>query len=106
MINSPRTELAAWLSALVDRFRHRRQFGDSLQVKIAQDITRDVAAVETKARDLGHVAEINDLEAATLLRSALADRQITADEIPVLEQALRHVRRSAAADHDITELLA
>ncbi len=105
MTTHPRKELQAWLASLIDGFRRRRQYGDSLRLKVAQDIVSDVAALETKARDTAFTSEQDDLAAEQLITPLLTDSRIPADDIPVLRQALRNIHNSAIADHRISELL-
>ncbi len=105
MTTHPRKELQAWLASLIAGFRRRRQFGDSLRLKVAQDIVSDISTLETKACDTAFDSEQADLAAVQLITPLLNDPRIPADDLPVLRKALRNIRNSATADHRISELL-
>lgn len=99
-------ELAAHLLAFGGALRRRRAYADLLQVEVAQDIHADATAHQQATARLAYTAEQADCEAARLIRAALADGHVTADEIPDLRRAFRHIRHSAAADHRISECIA
>lgn len=99
-------ELRGHLAAMIADFRRLRNFGAILKTEVAEDITADAAAEQGRVGRLAYTAEQSDLEAARLLRETLADGHLAAEEIPALRLALRHVNRSAARDHQITETLA
>lgn len=99
-------QLGAHLAAIKAGFRRNRAYAAILDAEVAEDIMADAAEVHRAAADLAYKAEQADLEAARLLRESLADGRIDLEEIPALQTALRHVTRSAASDHQITEQLA
>jgi hypothetical protein len=100
------SELRSRLTAFAEALRGRRQHGDQLEAEVCLDVVADAAAAQARAGERAYTAEQADLEAARLLSESLADGRITAEEIPCLRSALRHVNRSAQADHQITEVLA
>lgn len=97
-------ELKDHLLAFARSLRGRRAFADVLQVEVAEDIRADAARQQGRVGQLAYTAQQSDLEAARLLREAIADGHITADEVPEIRAALRHVIRSAHSDRRITEL--
>lgn len=98
-------ELRDRLTAFASSLRLRRAHGDQLEAEVCLDVVADAARTEHTAARLAYSAQQSDLEAARLIRESLADGRITADEIPVLRHALRHVGSSARADERLTRLL-
>lgn len=99
-------ELRTRLTAFAGVLRARRAHGDQLEAEVCLDVVADAAAAQRRAGEHAYTAEQADLEAARLIRESLADGRITADEIPVLRTALRHIHRSAAHDQRIADTLA
>ncbi len=102
---SPLTELIAYLRQMAGQLRARRRFGDLLHTEVALDIAADAAAQQARAAHLAYTAQQADIEAEQIMRTVLHDNRVTADEIPVLKQALRHVHNSATTDCRIVEQL-
>jgi hypothetical protein len=100
------SELRSRLKAFAENLRGRRQHGDQLEAEVCLAVVADASAAQARAGERAYSAEQADLEAARLLRESLADGRITAEEIPCLRAALRHVNRSAAADHQVGQILA
>lgn len=96
-------ELGHHLAHVSATLRKKRAFADLLQVEVAQDIARDLASELHQVRDQAYAAQQEDVEAERLMATVLADKKVTAAEIPLLETALRHVKRSGQRDHQITE---
>ena len=97
------SELRDRLTAFAATLRGRRLHGDQLEAEVCLDVVADAAVEQGRVGRLAYTAEQADIEAARLLRDSLADGRITADEIPCLRTALRHVNRSAERDRQITE---
>jgi hypothetical protein len=102
----PLTELCAFLASWLPDLRRQRNYAAILEVEAVQTIVTEAQALQAVAVQAAYTAEQADLEAARLLRESLADGRIDLTEIPALRTALRHVTRSAASDHQITEHLA
>lgn len=98
-------EMIVFLKTVAADFRSRRRFGDVLQAEVAQDIAADIATEQGRAARLAYAAQQADLEAEHIMRTVLADNRVTADEIPLLRTAQRHVHRSATTDQKITDAL-
>lgn len=98
-------ELGERLRAFAAALRLRRAHADQLQAEICLDITADATRQQACAARHAYAAEQSDLEAARILRESIADGHITADEIPALRRALRHVQASARHDHAIGQIL-
>ena len=101
-------ELRDHLATFCATLRTRRDYPGLLQAEIAQDIIADATAQQGRAGALAYTAEQADLEADRLLTAA---QQPDSDGGPAITPheagpILRHIRRSATADHRITEVLA
>lgn len=91
-----------WLARRIASARALRDYAALPALIVAQDIAADSAAACTAASALAYSAEQADLEALRLLEDAARDGFNSAD-LPAVEQAVRHIRRSAAADHELAE---
>lgn len=101
-------ELSSHLAGFKARLRQRRQFGDVLQVEVAEDVVVDAATEQGRVGQLAHSAQVHDEEAARLLRAAQdpaseGGRNITPREAAPI---FRCVNRSAEKDRAISEALA
>lgn len=105
MTTNPLSELRSFLASMWSEVRRRPDPAAQNDVRALQDIAADATAQQATAARTAYSAEQADLEAARLLRESLADGKVTADEIPFLRRALRHVTRSAERDHHITDVL-
>lgn len=98
-------ELGAYLAKTSARCGVSRWFGAKVHVDVARDILEDVHAEKAQAAALAYRARIADDEAAALIEKAIADGELTPCDMPALQRALAHVRKSAAHDHDLSEAL-
>ena len=95
----PITELRTFLSRLLPDLRRRRQFGDVLNVEVAQEIASDVAAQHQQLHGLAYSAEQCGLSAKADLTGVFADGKITPDEQPIVDRAMRHLDRNIGHCH-------
>ena len=98
-------ELRAFLTGSQDRARLNGQYGPLLDLEVAADIAGEAQTASTQHRHAAHAARCADDEAASLLDRVLADGRVSDDEMPDLQTALRHIRRSAAHDQALSEAL-
>ena len=98
-------ELREFLTGAQTRARADRQYGPLLELEVAADINAEAITASVAARATAYSARCEDDEAAGLLDRILADDQVTPDEVPLLKRALKHIRRSAAHDHQLAESL-
>lgn len=98
-------ELDGFLASWREDLRRLRDWRNLLDLDGALAIAGDLAERDRLAVAAAYRSEQADLEASRLLREALADGKVTAGEIPMLQLALRHVNRSAEADHKLGEVL-
>jgi hypothetical protein len=103
---TPLAELKHFFTGWIADLRGRRDYRNLVEAEAALDIARDLEARDATVSNVAYSAEQADLEAQAILATVLKDRVVTAAEIPLLEKALRHITRSAAADHQIGEGLA
>jgi hypothetical protein len=100
-------ELHAWLIATAQRLRAAREFATLARIEVANDIAEDAIRVSRDLVAAGHRSECYDLEAEKLLVELLENnRHLNDEERRCLRLAKTLVHRSAAADHEITELAA
>lgn len=98
-------ELGTYLAKASARCASSRWFGAKIHVDVARDIHEDAIAEQAKAAKIAHKARVDDDEAAALIEQAIGDGGLTPCDMPALKRALAHVRRSAAHDHNLSEVL-
>jgi hypothetical protein len=98
-------ELKSFLAGLRTDYRLRRNWPAVNEIAGAQAIADDIERTEDSAGRHAFAAEQADLDAARLIRESIADNRVTADEIPLLRSALRHVTNSASHDRAITQII-
>jgi hypothetical protein len=91
-----------WLARRSASARALRDYAALPALTVAQDIAADSAAACTAASALAYSAEQADIEAIRLLEEAARDGFNQAD-LSAVAAAVRHIRRSAAADHQLAE---
>jgi len=95
-------EQSRWLARRIASARALRDYAALPALTVAADISADAARACSAASALAYTAQQDDLEAIRLLDAAARDGFNSAD-LPAVEQAVRHIRRSAAADHALAE---
>jgi hypothetical protein len=95
-------EQARWLALKAASLRAARLYRQLCALTVAQDIAAEQAAVCASLSATAYAAEQADLEAVRVLEDAARDG-LTADDLPAVEKAVCHIRRSAAADHALAE---
>jgi hypothetical protein len=91
-----------WLARRIASARALRDYAALPALTVAADIAAETARACSALGALAYSAEQDDLEALRLLEDAARDGFNSAD-LPAVEQAVRHIRRSAAADHALAE---
>ena len=91
-------ELRSYLSELSSRCLQQRWLGAHFHVGVCADIAEDISAERGEAAKTAETAKDEDVRAEELLRSALADGKLDADDLPLVRKALRHISRSAEMD--------
>lgn len=90
--------LASWSADL----RKLRDWRNLLDAEAAQSIAADLAVREQALAGVAYTAEQADLEAVKLLEKA-KEGGLDNSDLPLIARALRHIRRSAAHDHTLSE---
>ncbi len=98
----PLAELRTFLGSWCKDLRNRRDYRNLVDGEAALDIASDIQARDGAVAAAAFTAEQADLEAFALLEKAKAGGLDNSD-LPLIEQALRNITRSADADHQITE---
>lgn len=101
---SPVAEMRLYAVQFKARCQAAGWFGALFHARVICDIAEDDVKHQVKISDRAYSAEQDDLEAEKLIADAIADGVVTVAEIQQLKTALRHVRRSREADHNITDL--
>jgi hypothetical protein len=96
------SELFRYLGGVAIRLRTDRNFTGLFHVRVIQDIAVDLRREDQKLASEAYAAEQADLEAVKLLEEAARDGFSNAD-LPAVQTALRHIRRSARIDHKLSE---
>lgn len=102
---NPAKELVTYLAKHAARCRSEGWLASLFHVRVTEDIAGDVLKHEAKAAAVAHRAECSDNEAVRCIETALRGG-LDASDLPLLREALNHVRASSRADHEITETLA
>lgn len=97
------SELSAYVEKMRARFETLKFYCGLVHLLALSEIVADVRAAWCNVGAKAHAARVADDEAAAILRTVLADRKVTANEIPMLDTALANVSRSARLDHDISD---
>lgn len=92
--------LRCWSSEL----RFKRDYSNLLDAEASGAIVEEMATVQVEVARVAYTAEQADREALALLEKAKLGGLDAAD-LPLLEQAIRHISRSAEGDRNISEAL-
>lgn len=103
---NPLCELRESLKGFADRCLSQRWFGPLFRVHVAQDIVADVEKNEQAAKAVVYGEEQRNLLNAQELDEIRADGVVSPDEFARLGRLASRERRSAAALHGVTEVLA
>lgn len=98
-------ELQSRLTSWLSEARSARNYSTSLEIETVSEIAAEALAGQRTLAATAHGARVADDEAATLLDRVLADGRVTRAELPLLRLARRHIARSSAADHNLSETL-
>jgi hypothetical protein len=98
-------ELGQFLRGWCGDLRRRRDYANLVDGEAALAIVADIGRRDATAASVAFTAQQADLEAVALLVKAKEDG-LDSSDLPLLEQALRNINRSAEADREIAEGLA
>lgn len=101
----PLTELRLLLRGSVNLARRARNYLEQLGWESAEEVAEEVVKHERKIAADAYSAQQSDLQAAKLLEDAARDGLTSAD-MPAVAEAIRHIRRSAEKDRQISEAAA
>jgi hypothetical protein len=103
---NPARELLAYLSAFADRCLKMRWLGALFHVRVLSNIATDIEARDAKIAADAYTTEQAALDASAKLAAVTADGFVTADEMPVLQAAIRTFNACAQRAHDTAEITA
>lgn len=105
IVMKPLVELAHYLRVWAGDCRREQHYAVLVEIETVSEIAAEALAGQRTLAATAHGARVADDEAATLLDRVLADGRVTRAELPLLRLARRHIARSSAADHNLSETL-